>query len=105
MYVNWFTAVSLVITAVSLVILGYLIVRQFKETRRPRDGFTKLRKSLVVTPIIAFFCLAPSVPSLATSLQIPPRSNTASFSAMLVRVGVLGFSLSMLYSYTYKEDR
>ena len=100
--VNWFIAAYLLTTALCMLIMLYIMQRQFKEMMRPRNGFTRLRIYLFISPTVIFLGLALGFPRLLENLYIPTEAGqNVRIVAMIIVLSV--FSLSKLLIYTYKE--
>lgn len=104
MDVNPYILLYLLVTLACMGVLFYVMVRQYKEVRRPRNAFTQLRWRLFWLPTVVLLGLSLGLPRLVDNLH-------EDFSAeQIVRIvgGVIvlvGITLLVLGIYTFRERK
>lgn len=101
---NWWAVISLVATWVCIVVMGWIGFRQFRETRRPRNGFTLLRYYLLLLPVIVLIGASLRIERLYQQLHTvySPVITRASIGGTMIIVAATVF---MVLIYTYKERK
>lgn len=99
---NLYILAYILVTLACMGTLVYVMIRQFKEVRRPRNGFTQLRWRLFWLPTIILVGLALGLPRLVANL------HETFTPGQLVRIvgGIIvlgGITLLILGIYTFKE--
>lgn len=105
--VNLFILAYLIVTIVCMVALAYVAIRQFKEVRRPRNSFTKLRWRLFLWPMVILFGLVLGLPRLLSlilpELQLPfDDTNMRVIGGIIVLISITWLTVS-IYTYKGKE--
>jgi hypothetical protein len=101
---NIFALVYFLSTLVCMGALVYIMVRQYKEVRRPRNAFTQLRWRLFWLPTIILLGLALGLPRLYVTLHA--HLDTGQIVRVIGGVTVLvGITLLILGIYTFKEKQ
>lgn len=102
----------ILVTLACMAVLGYVMMRQYKEVRRPRNAFTQLRWRLFWLPTIILIGLTLGLPRLF--FIIMPNLATNSVMKVVTGQGVrvvggitvlIGITLLILGIYTFKEKR
>lgn len=99
---NFYILAYIAVSLACMATLVLVMVRQFKEVRRPKNGFTSLRWQLFWLPTVILAGLLLGMPRLFTSLHAHYDGG------QLLRVigGIImliGITLLILGIYTYRE--
>lgn len=103
--IDYFVLTSIILRTVSIgMLLAYVVPRQVREVRRPRDQFTSLR--WLVFHLIVFFVLASS-PVLIYQGSTLSTHHTAFQQIASIANGLaslaVGVVLMLIYNYRYEE--
>jgi predicted permease len=101
---NLYILFYLLVTLGCMASLAYVIVRQYKEVKRPRNAFTQLRWRLFWLPTVIFIGLSLGVPRLLANLHedFTPEQLVRIIGGIIVLVGI---TLLILGIYTFKERK
>jgi hypothetical protein len=101
---NWWALISLVATWACIATMLWVSVRQWREVRRPRNGFTLLRYYLFLLPLVVTLGAALRVERLYEQLHTHYAGVVAraSVGATLIVVAATVF---MVLIYTYRERK
>lgn len=101
---NPYILLYLVVTLGCMATLVYVMVRQYKEVKRPRNAFTQLRWRLFWLPTIILFGLSLGLPRLLANLHedFAPEQIVRIVGGVIVLVGI---TLLILGIYTFKERK
>jgi polyferredoxin len=101
---NWWALISLITTWGCIGVMAWIGGRQFREVKRPPNGFTRLRYYLLILPLIVMFGAALRVERLYDQLHshYSPVVTRASLGATLV---IVGTTIFMVLIYTYRERK
>lgn len=104
MDINFFILAYLLVTLGCMASLVYVMVRQYKEVRRPRDAFTQLRWRLFWLPTVILFGLGLGLPRLLDNLHEDFTSEllVRIIGGIIVLVGITSLILGI---YTFKERK
>ncbi len=105
MSINLVSLYSLICALVCIAILIRLIPPLFKESRRPKDGFSELRNRVFRMPVITLILVGARAPYFAFNLDVPLRGWATSVIGIATSSVILYFVYNMLKSYTFKEDK
>lgn len=110
--VDFYILVYLLLTVVCMGVLVYVMVRQYKEVRRPRNSFTQLRWRLFWLPTIILVGLALGLPRLFVilfpHLAGNPIMQVVASQAVRVIGGITvltGITMLILGIYTFRERK
>lgn len=101
--INLVNSYALLAAILSVVYLAVIIPLQYKELRRPKNGFTRLRVRLFVQPILGLVLIATRIPFFISRIDAPTQSWGASIVAIATSTVLFFFIYNMYKSYTYKE--
>lgn len=101
---NLYILLYLLVTLACMGTLVYVMIRQYREVRRPRNAFTQLRWRLFWLPTIILVGLGLGLPRLFANL------HEAFTGEQLVRIigGIIvlmGITMLILGIYTFKERK
>lgn len=99
---NPYILFALVSTILSILIILPAIPRQYAETKRPRNEFTKLRWYLLAMPLVYIVCVLPRIPRLIQLIDDPPASGLAAVTTIGTSIGLLVFALFIDLIFTYR---
>lgn len=101
---NVYILAYLVVTLACMGTLIYVMVRQYREVKRPRNAFTQLRWRLFWLPTIILFGLSLGLPRLVTNLH--EDFTTEQLVRIIGGIIVLaGVTMLILGIYTFKERK
>lgn len=103
MDINVITLLNIVGSLCGLAIMFYVIPKQIKEVRRPKNEYTRLRWYLLAIPLIYSLALVLRLPRLLEILDHPHDNLAAALASLSGTAIVLSFALFVLLIYTYKE--
>lgn len=101
--INLVNAYALLAAMLSVAYLGVIIPHQYKEVRRPKNGFTRLRIRLFIQPILGLVLIGTRIPFFISRIDAPVQSWGASVVAIATSTVLFFFIYNMYKSYTYKE--
>lgn len=101
---NLYILLYLLVTLGCMGTLVYIMVRQYKEVRRPRNAFTQLRWRLFWLPTIILVGLGMGLPRLFANLHqdFAPGQLVRIVGGIIVLVGITALILGI---YTFKEKK
>lgn len=112
MDINFSLLAYLVVTIACMSVLLYATIKQYKETRRPRNSFTALRWRLFFLPAVILFGLFLGLPRLLTilfpSLETNQLITVIASQPVRVMGGIIvlvGITWLILGIYTFKEKQ
>lgn len=102
--VNVYVLLYLLVTLACMATLVYVMFRQYKEVRRPRNAFTQLRWRLFWLPTIVLVGLGLGLPRLFANLHedFAPEQVVRIVGGVIVLVGITALILGI---YTFKEKK
>jgi predicted permease len=102
--VNPFILTYTMVTVVCMAVLVYVMIRQYKEVRRPRNSFTQLRWRLFWLPTIILVGLGLGLPRLVANIHqdFTPEQLVRVVGGIIVLVGI---TVLILGIFTYKEKK
>ncbi len=101
---NFYILAYLITTIGAMLALCYIMLRQFKEVRRPKNTFTRLRWQLFWLPTVILLGLVLGIPRLVESLFLKIESGQIPrvIGGIIV---ISGFTWLLLRIYTYREKQ
>jgi predicted permease len=101
---NLYILIYLLVTLACMGTLVYVMIRQYREVRRPRNAFTQLRWRLFWLPTIILFGLGLGLPRLYANLHEDFSSGqlVRIVGGIIVLVGITALILGI---YTFKERK
>lgn len=107
-----FILIYALVTLACMSVLAYVMTRQYREVRRPRNAFTQLRWRLFWLPTVILAGLALGLPRLFVVLfpALEANSIMTVIASQAVRVvsGIIvlvGITLLILGIYTFREKK
>ncbi len=101
---NPYIFLYLLVTLGCMATLVYVMVRQYREVKRPRSPFTQLRWRLFWLPTVILIGLAMGLPRLFANLRedFAPEQLIRIVGGIIVLAGI---TLLILGIYTFKERK
>jgi hypothetical protein len=81
------------------------IPRVFRETRRPKDEFTKLRWYVLARPVVYVVTFSPYVIRLFQVLGRPPLTHFAAITTVSVPLGLFVLAIFTYLSYKPLKEK
>lgn len=101
---NWYAFISLTATWLCIVTMIFIGIKQFREVRRPRNSFTRLRYYLLLLPILIGIGAALRLERLHEQLhtQYTGVVTRASIGGTMV---IVAATVLVLLIYTYRAKQ
>lgn len=103
MGINILALFGLVTSVMCLAVMGYIVVQQFGEVRRPRNAYTRLRWYLLLLPTVFIAGVSLRLQRLYETLYIPYDNGSTARSFIGGVIIIISATLIMWLIYTYKE--
>lgn len=103
MEVNIVTLIGILSSIVGVLLMLRVLPRQVRETRRPKNGFTRLRWYLLALPLIYSLAVILRIPRLFQILHAEHPNLVSTIASLSGSVIILSFAVFVYLIYTYKE--
>lgn len=101
---NIYILLYLLVSVSCMLVMALVLFLQFREVRRPKNSFTRLRWRLFFLPALIVASLALGLPRLFDSLYLPPSGGQV-LRVISGMVMLSSFTLLIFSIYTYKEKK
>lgn len=103
MGINILALTGLITSIMCLWVMGYIVIQQFGEVRRPRNAYTRLRWYLLLLPTVFIAGVGLRLQRLYETLHTPYNDGSTTRSFIGGVIIIISATLIMWLIYTYKE--